>query len=94
MSMTVRPERAGDAAAITEVHRLAFPTPAESRLVELLRADGDLVLSLVAVADDGTLIGHVAFFRLVVETGAASRPAIALAPVAVVPGRERDLAAA
>lgn len=87
MSVAVRQERAGDAQAVAEVHRRAFPTSAEADLVARLRADGDLVLSLVAL-DDGAAIGHAAFSRLWIEDGAQARPAIALAPVAVLPGRQ------
>ena len=38
-----------DRDAILAVHKKAFPTEAESRLVTLLEADGDIVLSLVAL---------------------------------------------
>ena len=58
--VTVRREQAGDAAAIHEVLVAAFPTDVEARLVELLRDNGRLVVSLVAVAGTA-VVGHVAF---------------------------------
>lgn len=81
--MIVRPERAGDAAGIREVHVAAFPTDAEARLVERLRATGNARVSLVAVAA-GAVVGHALFSPVVL---AASTPAygLGLAPMAVVP---------
>lgn len=38
--ITIRAERDGDAAAIHAVHRAAFPTDVEARLVDRLRAGG------------------------------------------------------
>jgi putative acetyltransferase len=87
---TVRPERPGDAAAIRGVHRESFPTPAEARLVDLLRDAGHLTVSLVAVLGD-TVIGHVAFSPVTVAAGA---PGVGLAPLAVLePHRRKGIAA-
>ena len=81
--MIVRSETPADFAAIRFVEEAAFGQPAEARLVDDLRAAGDSVFSLVAV-DDGTVIGHAMFSRL-----QAPFPALALAPVAVRPERQR-----
>ena len=83
--VAIRPERPGDRDAIFAVNRAAFGQAAEAALVDRLRADGDLVLSLVA-ADGEALVGHVAFSRLEAPAGCAA----ALAPVAVVPARRRQ----
>jgi putative acetyltransferase len=83
--VVIRPERPGDRDAIFAVHRAAFGQEAEAALVDRLRADGDLVLSLVAM-DGEDLVGHVAFSRLAVQAGRAA----ALAPVGVVPARRRQ----
>ena len=77
----LRPERAVDAGAIAAVLNAAFANGgepvAEAVLVDQLRRDGDLDLSLVAVNDDGGIVGHVALSPL-----AATFPALALAPAA------------
>ena len=75
----IRPEAKQDQAGILSLLTAAFAGPDEARLVELLRADGDLALSLVADVA-GTTIGHVALSPL-----KAKGPALALAPVAVHP---------
>lgn len=62
----VRAERAGDAPAIRAVLAAGFPTEAEARLVQLLRAAGHLPVSLVA-DQGGELIGHVAFGPVTTE---------------------------
>ena len=77
------PERRADHDAIDTLLRTAFDGEDEARLVRKLRANGDLHLSLVAVAA-GTVLGHVALSPV---TG--DRPALALAPVAVAPGAQR-----
>lgn len=77
--MDIREEQADEKAAIFAVHAAAFPSDAEARLVDKLRADGDLVLSRVAHAD-GHVVGHVAFSRI-----AAPFRALGLAPLGVLP---------
>ena len=83
----LRPERAVDAGAIAAVLNAAFANGgepvAEAALVDQLRRDGDLDLSLVAVGDDSRIVGHAALSPL-----AATFPALALAPVAVEPGHQ------
>lgn len=90
--MMIRPETAGDIAAISGVIRQAFGSHneacAEADLVDRLRRDGDLVLSLVA-EQDGELVGHVGFSRLWVVQDAHRIPGISLAPLAVLPDRQR-----
>jgi putative acetyltransferase len=81
--MIVRPETSGDIAAIRAVEEEAFGQPAEAQLVDDLRAAGDSVFSLVAV-DAGTVVGHALFSRM-----KAPFAALALAPVAVLPERQR-----
>jgi putative acetyltransferase len=85
---SIRPERPGDVAAIRLVNEAAFPAPAEAELVDMLRADGDLILSLVA-EQDGLIAGHVAFSRIVIERDDDPGAAVSLAPVAVLPQYQR-----
>jgi putative acetyltransferase len=84
----VREERAGDAAAIGSVHLAAFPTPTEANLVEQLRSDGDITASLIAI-DDGEIVGHVLFSRMSVEADGQQLHGWGLAPLSVVPDRQR-----
>lgn len=58
--MLIREETTNDVEAIRELVTSAFPSPAEARLVDLLRQDDQLTLSLVAEVD-GRVVGHVAF---------------------------------
>jgi putative acetyltransferase len=62
-AMEIRDEVLGDHAAIRRLHLGAFPGAQEADLVERLRADGDAVISLVAI--EGTeIVGHVMFSRM------------------------------
>jgi len=80
--LRIRPEEPGDRTAIRSLHVAAFGGDAEADLVDRLRRDGDLSLSLVACAD--TVLGHVAFSPLTLPETPGIR-ALALAPVAVLP---------
>ena len=82
--MEIRAETERDFDAIDAVHRCAFDDDAEAALVRQLRADGDVVCAFVAEAD-GMVLGHVMFSRLRNEPNLAA----ALAPVAVLPERQR-----
>ena len=64
--MAIRSEQPGDIGTIGEVHRAAFPTDAEARLVEKLHRHGCLWLSLVA-EDTSGIIGHIAFSPVRIE---------------------------
>lgn len=89
MSWTVRSEEPGDAAAVRVVHERAFaPSTEEAEIVDALRAAGDLVpeLTLVALDEQGRLVGHVAHSRA--HVGEAE--VLVLAPVAVLPEHQRS----
>lgn len=81
----IRFARAADRPAIAEVVEAAFGQPDEARLVERLRADGDVILELVAETD-GRLDGHILLSRLWADSAALYA---ALAPLAVRPGLQR-----
>lgn len=84
----IRDEVAADREAIASVLRAAFGGEDEARLVDRLRMDGDLVVSLTA-EEGGSVIGHIGFSRLEISRGERSIRAVALAPVAVRPHRQR-----
>ena len=57
---TIRPERPGDAAAVSVVNTLAFRRRTEARLVERLRARARPYLGLVAAVGE-EIVGHILF---------------------------------
>ena len=86
--ITIRPESPEDASAVRCLNLLAFGQRAEADLVEkLLAACGD-ALSLVAVADD--VVGHILFTPVVVESASRRVVGMGLAPMAVLPDRQRQ----
>ena len=87
--MIVRPELQEDRAPIGELHRLAFGGNIEADLVERLRRDRLVELSLVAIIG-GQIVGHILFSDLGVEIDGRSVKALALAPMAVIPMRQRQ----
>ena len=76
--ITIRPEQPGEMPAIHTVHRASFPTDAEARLVDRLRAAGRLLVSLVAL-DGSHVVGHVAFSPVTAPNTAGG---VGLAPLA------------
>lgn len=75
----LRPETPADPPALRQLLRQAFQREDEADLLDALREDGDLALSLV-VGAKGVLLGHLALSPI-----RAPRPALALGPVAVHP---------
>jgi putative acetyltransferase len=86
--VVIRDETPADVPAVRELNRRAFGRDAEADLVDALRAGGYARLSLVA-AQGGLVVGHALFSRLTVETASGVVEALALAPVAVLPDRQR-----
>lgn len=80
----IRQEDPGDASQIRDLLEASFPGFGEAVLVDRLRSDGDIDLSLVA-EDQGVVIGYTAFSRLMVEGESEPFRAVALAPLAVYP---------
>ncbi|WP_227131585.1 GNAT family N-acetyltransferase [Halorubellus salinus] len=95
--MQFRPGTAVDHDAVDALHRAAFPTDDEARLVDALRESDAFVpaLSIVAVEDDASaedattdrVLGHVLLTEVDV---AGTDDALALAPVAVHPARQNE----
>jgi predicted N-acetyltransferase YhbS len=84
----IRPERSGDEWAIGALHEAAFGGEWEAALVGRLRRAGAIALALVAEVD-GEIVGHLAFSPLPIVADAGEIPAVALAPLAVLPERQR-----
>ena len=89
MSIIIRPESAADEDATRHVNRLAFEQNDEARLVDALRDGGFVRVSLVA-EEAGQVVGHILFSDLPIITGAGTVPALALAPMAVLPELQRQ----
>ena len=85
----IRPETAADGDAIRRVLVAAFPSPVEADLVEALRAAGQLLISLVAQRD-ASLVGHIGFSPVRIETPNDTAVGLGLAPVAVQPQHQRS----
>jgi putative acetyltransferase len=92
MSIAIRPEAQDDEAAIYALTEAAFKEMEhadgdEQDLVNRLRADGDLTLSLVA-EDDAVIVGHIAFSPVSISDG--SKDWYGLGPVSVLPARQGE----
>ena len=84
MAVKLREDQPADRAAIFEVVRRAFEQDAEARLVDRLR-EGDYVrLSLIAETDR-RIVGHILYSELPIVGATGTTPALALAPMAVLP---------
>ncbi|MGB3470181.1 MAG: N-acetyltransferase [Erythrobacter sp.] len=85
--ITIRPEAAGDEKTIFDLTKAAFRDMPfsegdEQHLINALRRDGDLALSLVA--EDATrIVGHIAFSPVQIEDGTTGW--FDLGPVSVWP---------
>jgi putative acetyltransferase len=84
IDLMIRPETSADHEVIRQVNHLAFGQDAEARLVDALRQGGYARLSLVA-EKAGQVVGHILFSDLPIITLAGTVPALALAPMAVLP---------
>jgi putative acetyltransferase len=85
----VRPETEADYDAIRRVNVAAFGQEAEANLVDALRDGGFVRASLVAVRDR-QIVGHILFSDLPIITSSGVVPALALAPMAVLPDLQRQ----
>lgn len=85
--MQVRPELPTDAEAVRAVNQAAFETNTEANLVELLHEQASRLISLVA-DDSGSIVGHILFSPAVL-LGHPGVKIMGLAPMAVLPARQR-----
>lgn len=85
--MIIRQERQVDVENIRAVHLAAFPTRTEADLVDALRRQATPLISLVA-EEDANIVGHI-LFSPVTLTSEPGLSLMGLAPLAVVPSRQR-----
>ena len=81
----IRDEQPGDLDAIRIVNQQAFGQVQEANIVDALRMNGGVLLSLVA-HDGDQIVGHILYSPI--DVGGVS--GAALGPMAVVPGRQRE----
>ncbi len=86
--ITVRAEQPSDSEAIRAVNIAAFGQDQESLIVDALRDNGAVLLSLVA-EQDTDVVGHILFSPASIETQGRSITGAALGPMAVLPERQR-----
>jgi putative acetyltransferase len=84
MTFRVRPETTADRVAVRRVHQEAFGQYDEAWIVDALRRGGYVRVSLVAELG-GQVVGHVLFSDLPIIAQSGTVPALALAPLAVLP---------
>jgi len=90
--LTIREEQPSDIPAIHALTRAAFAKAIhsggnEQHIVDALRADGDLTLSLVATNMDEAIVGHIAFSPVTISDG--TQGWFGAGPVSVMPTRQR-----
>lgn len=85
LDITIRPAHSADMPAIMALHTEAFEQADEARIVETLKEDGESLISLIAIAPDSQIIGHIQFFPI--EVINCDRPAnfAGLGPVSTHP---------
>jgi len=87
--MKIVPELPEHRPAVLELNRLAFKGDEESRLIKKLADDASILASFVAV-DDHVVVGHILFSPLYVMVDGKRVDAVALAPMCVVPARQKQ----
>ncbi|MGZ9222272.1 MAG: GNAT family N-acetyltransferase [Anaerolineales bacterium] len=83
MEIKIRREETKDIEPVREILCRAFPSDAESKLVDVLRANNKAIISLVAFHQDQVL-GHIMFSPVFTPPPSEAK-GIGLAPVAVHP---------
>jgi putative acetyltransferase len=83
----IRSEQPDDRPQIRTVNEAAFGRSDEADLIDNLRTEGAVLLSLVAELGN-QIVGHILFSRMTIETVHASIPAVSLAPMAVLPDHQ------
>ena len=89
MTVAIRSEAREDRAAIWNVNQATFGSDAEANLVDAVRDSGFVEVSLVAEVK-GEIVGHILFSRIAITAKVGSRDALSLAPLAVLPGYQRQ----
>ncbi len=86
--VVIREREPADDEAIRRLNDGAFGSSLEAKIVEDLRKARLAAIELVAV-EEGEIVGHILFSALKVTFDEELIPTLALAPMAVLPGRQR-----
>jgi putative acetyltransferase len=86
--ITIREERVEDKEAVRAVNEQAFGQPTEADIVDSLRENCPVLLSLVALEGD-KVVGHILFSPARIDDRIKTVEGMGLAPVAVQPERQR-----
>lgn len=89
MQIVIRRETDEDIPGIYEVNRSAFGRVNEAELVDKLRLDHAITLSLVAM-DDGQVVGHILISPVTIDSDGSQWSAVALGPMAVLPSYQKQ----
>lgn len=84
----IRDEHPRDFEEVRMVNEAAFGGRDEADLIDRLREEGVVLLSLLAELE-GRIVGHILFSRMTIETAQDSVSAVSLAPMAVLPQYQR-----
>lgn len=87
--IAIRPETLQDISSIDRVNQEAFGRREEADLVDTLRKENAIILSLVAVQDD-QVVGHVLITPVTVQAEDSQWDAVALGPMAVLPSHQKQ----
>ena len=85
---TIRRETPGDLPAIHHIHTVAFGRPNEADLVDALRRNNALTISLIAV-QKGHVVGHIALSPVTITSSTTTIEALGLGPMAVLSAYQR-----
>ncbi len=85
----IRIEKSEDVLQVRKINEQAFETSAEANIVDILRQTCPNSLSLVA-EDENCVVGHILFSPAVVNSAGGRIEGMGLAPMAVLPGRQRQ----
>jgi|SRR5215472_5700602 len=88
-NVVIRCENEEERPAVRSVNLAAFGEVDEADLVDRLHHEGVVLLSLVAEVGR-QIVGHILFSRMWIDTANGSISAAALAPMAVLPGHQRQ----
>lgn len=87
--LTIRFETPEDIPAIHQVNQLAFDREDEAELVDRLRTENVITLSLVAVQGE-RVVGHILITSVTVHSEDSHWEAVALGPMAVLPSHQKQ----